>query len=87
MLALLIGLVSGTYSSLFVAAPLVSYLKEREPKFAYSGEAAPTSLTAPGDDDTPITPRAAKRAAAARRPTGPATPSGAIPPRPRKKKR
>ena len=32
-LALLIGLISGTYSSLFVAAPLTTWLKEREPRF------------------------------------------------------
>jgi preprotein translocase subunit SecF len=29
----LIGLASGAYSSLFVAAPLTAYLKEREPRF------------------------------------------------------
>jgi len=32
-LALLIGLVSGTYSSIFVAAPLTVWLKEREPRW------------------------------------------------------
>jgi preprotein translocase subunit SecF len=32
-LALLIGLVSGTYSSLYIAAPLTSWLKEREPRW------------------------------------------------------
>ena len=32
-LALLIGLVSGTYSSLFVAAPITSWLKERESRW------------------------------------------------------
>ena len=31
--ALLIGLVFGTYSSLFVASPLTTALKEREPRF------------------------------------------------------
>lgn len=31
--ALTIGLVAGTYSSVFIAAPLVSVLKEREPKY------------------------------------------------------
>jgi preprotein translocase subunit SecF len=87
-LALLIGLTSGAYSSLFIAAPLVSYFKEREPKFAYTGEVAPATLGGPADGDaTAITPRAAKRAGTARRPAAPATPQGAIPPRPRKKKR
>lgn len=32
-LALLVGLVTGSYSSIFVAAPLVTMAKEREPKF------------------------------------------------------
>lgn len=31
--ALTVGLVAGTYSSIFIAAPLVSVLKEREPKY------------------------------------------------------
>ncbi|MCU1359332.1 MAG: Protein-export rane protein SecF [Ilumatobacteraceae bacterium] len=32
-LALLIGLITGSYSSIFVATPLVSILKEREPRY------------------------------------------------------
>ena len=32
-LALLVGLITGSYSSIFVAAPLVAIAKEREPKF------------------------------------------------------
>ncbi|MFZ4717787.1 MAG: protein translocase subunit SecF [Ilumatobacteraceae bacterium] len=32
-LALLVGLLTGSYSSIFVASPLVAILKEREPKF------------------------------------------------------
>ncbi|MDO8390176.1 MAG: protein translocase subunit SecF [Actinomycetota bacterium] len=33
-LALLVGLVTGSYSSIFVASPLVAMAKEREPRFA-----------------------------------------------------
>lgn len=33
-LALLIGLVTGAYSSIFVASPIVALLKEREPRYA-----------------------------------------------------
>ena len=33
-LALLIGLIAGAYSSIFIAAPLVAWLKEREPKYS-----------------------------------------------------
>src|SRR5438067_4689300 len=32
--ALLVGIVSGAYSSIFIAAPLLTILKEREPEFA-----------------------------------------------------
>jgi preprotein translocase subunit SecF len=32
-LALFVGLVSGAYSSIFIASPLLAYLKEREPRF------------------------------------------------------
>ena len=31
-LALLVGLIAGSYSSVFIAAPIVTYLKEREPR-------------------------------------------------------
>jgi preprotein translocase subunit SecF len=82
-LALLVGLTSGAYSSLFVAAPIVSWLKEREPKFAYTGE-APVAVAAAGDGGS--TARPARRGAP-RRPATPAAPVGAIPPRPRKTKK
>jgi preprotein translocase subunit SecF len=32
--AMMIGIISGAYSSIFVAAPILSFLKEREPKYA-----------------------------------------------------
>ncbi|MDP4692372.1 MAG: hypothetical protein NWS24_05575, partial [Ilumatobacteraceae bacterium] len=32
-LALLVGLLTGTYSSIFIATPLLAILKSREPKF------------------------------------------------------
>ena len=33
-IALLVGMITGAYSSLFVAAPLLGWLKQREPEFA-----------------------------------------------------
>ena len=33
-LALFIGIIIGTYSTIFIAAPIYSQLREREPKFA-----------------------------------------------------
>jgi preprotein translocase subunit SecF len=101
-LALLIGLASGAYSSLFVASPLTAYLKEREPRFTEIR----TRLVAKGVDvnDTawhgistgsmaarrqaPSTAGAGGTATAARTeaPVSQAT-FGGHPPRPRKKKR
>jgi preprotein translocase subunit SecF len=86
-LALLIGLTSGAYSSLFVAAPIVAYLKEREPKFAYTGGALPTPGAAAPATDSPIAPRPRRSPSTARRTPSPANPAGAIPPRPRKTKK
>ena len=79
--ALLVGLTSGAYSSLFVAAPIVSWLKEREPKWAYTGEAG-----LPADARShPILPRAARREATGRAIAPTAAPAGAVvasPPKP-----
>jgi preprotein translocase subunit SecF len=88
-LALLVGLTSGAYSSLFVAAPIVSYLKEREPRWAYTPDAVPAPVGAAAKGGEVITPRPARKgtAGAARRPASPAAPVGAIPPRPRKTKK
>ncbi len=82
-LALLIGLASGAYSSLFVAAPIVSLLKEREPKFVYT-EGAGTSSPLPATASAGTRRRSTAPTASAK---GGATPTGAIPPRPRKTKR
>lgn len=103
--ALLVGLIVGAYSSIFIAAPILAWLKEREPKhravrerLARGGGAAP--LTA----EEALTPAAAgvgsgSSSAAAGgggasgvrtappRPSQRPGPTGAIPPRPRKKRR
>ncbi|MCU0311197.1 MAG: protein translocase subunit SecF [Acidimicrobiales bacterium] len=107
-LALLVGLTAGAYSSIYVAAPILVWLKEKEPKNrsvrerleASGGGVSATDAEAMaalsrGLRATP----SSKAAAAAERPSasGPgsddgtpsvpagAAPSGAIPPRPRKK--
>ena len=116
-LALLVGLIAGAYSSVFVAAPIVAYLKEREPRHREvrirleqrgAVESGTVLLDAReiGVLGTPTIPgrRAARASAGASTPAssrstaGTATtsdkggtsrpaPTGAIPPRPRKKKR
>ena len=43
--ALIVGITSGAYSSIFIAAPLLTILKEREPEFARRREV----VEAPGD--------------------------------------
>ena len=115
--ALLVGIVVGTYSSLFVAASLVAWMKEREPVYVEAAERIRlrggggdgATRTVAVDDAVLGEAGAAKRsrkagpgpppsaparrpgsggasASPARRPgTGPA--GGAIPPRPRKKRK
>jgi preprotein translocase subunit SecF len=120
-LALLVGLVTGTYSSVFVASPIVAFLKEREPRHREvrlrlaqrgaleSGTVLLDAREVGGLSATPTPSRRPARAGgAAARPAPASTaagsttrtatatdqpaadrpaPSGAIPPRPRKKKR
>ncbi len=99
-IALLVGIIVGTYSSLFVAASVVAKMKEREPAYVEIAEGirlrggasgGPTRAVA-ADDAVLGTSVAAKRSASARKAGSPARPAtasspGAIPPRPRKKKR
>jgi preprotein translocase subunit SecF len=91
--ALLIGLFSGAYSSIFIASPLLALLKEREPRYrdikrrvdARGGDAA--AVAAAVATGRPSGPRAAASATPVdAKPGAPVGPSGrAIPPRPRKK--
>jgi SecD/SecF fusion protein len=61
--ALLVGITSGAYSSIFIAAPLLTVWKEREPEFARRREQPPS----PGDGtgDGQVTLEDAEEAAAA----------------------
>jgi preprotein translocase subunit SecF len=93
--ALLVGQASGAYSSLFIASPVLAMLKEREPRFkdvrrrieARAASSGP--IEAPEVDDDVVVPAAAARVAPApaapAAPSPAASPSGPIPPRPRKK--
>ncbi|HSC93239.1 MAG TPA: protein translocase subunit SecD [Gaiellaceae bacterium] len=56
--ALLVGIGSGAYSSIFIAAPIVTMLKEREPEYArrkglVSGEKLPGDEEPPAGDGRP----------------------------------
>lgn len=96
-LALAIGLVVGTYSSIMVAAPVVAVIKEREPRHQQLRERLAQGGSAPVVGGAPVDPEGGRTdpavgsqgaSAPGRRVAGPgATPSGAIPPRPRKKPR
>ena len=98
-LALLVGLITGSYSSIFVAAPLLAMIREREPRYRTSrGEhATGPELERLVLGGSPGAKReAARRAAAAATsdaasvaPTAIATPEALLThaPRPRKKKR
>ena len=92
-LALLIGLFSGAYSSIFIASPLLAWLKEREPRYrdikrridARGGDAeAVAALVTTGRPATRATVAAASGTGG--KPGAPPAASGpVIPPRPRKK--
>jgi preprotein translocase subunit SecF len=102
-IALAIGLIVGTYSSIMVAAPAVVLLKEREPRYKQlrerlgSGESSGSERRAgsgsAGPPATTATPGPSGKAggvatsAGASSATQRPTPAGAIPPRPRKKTR
>ncbi len=49
-IALIVGVTSGAYSSIFIAAPLLTIWKEREPDYARR-KAAAAALSPAGDDD------------------------------------
>jgi preprotein translocase subunit SecF len=57
-LALLIGLLTGAYSSIFVASPILAMLKEREPRYASIRQ----RLATRGGTGGPLTPAAAAAA-------------------------
>jgi preprotein translocase subunit SecF len=99
-IALLIGLFSGAYSSLFIASPLLAWLKEREPRYrdikrrvdARGGEAEVVAAavvagaTAVGSAPARAPANSGAAARSSAEDTRVVTPGGrAIPPRPRKK--
>ncbi len=61
--ALLVGIVSGAYSSIFIAAPLLTIWKEREPEFARRKEQPPVVGDGRGDGQVAL--EEAEQAAAA----------------------
>jgi len=71
-LALLVGLISGAYSSIFVASPILAMLKEREPRYAMIRQRA---MSRGGGTGGVLTPAAAAAQAGAR---GGATPGRGI---------
>lgn len=87
--ALAVGLVIGAYSSIFVAAPVVALLKEREPHWRNVRSRLATQGARQAGPPVPATAGAARAAAGtpASSPAGgaPQLSGRAIPPRPRKK--
>ncbi|MCX7621147.1 MAG: protein translocase subunit SecF [Acidimicrobiales bacterium] len=95
--ALLVGLLSGVYSSIFVATPVVVWMKEREPRNRQlrvrletsraAGDVPPSSTERTPSTQTGAAGRAPQVVGATARGSGSARPSysGTIPPRPRKK--
>ncbi len=91
--ALLIGLLVGTYSSLFVAAPAAAWLKERQPEFVELRErlearAQSRGTTVQEVEDVAVGPSPSRLAPPkTSSPQRPSQAGTAIPPRPRKRKR
>jgi preprotein translocase subunit SecF len=86
--ALLVGMVVGAYSSIFVAAPILAWLKEREPRYRLQRERLAREgsevLVTAGANGTSGAASTASGPAAPRATPGPRTPTAtAIPPRPR----
>ena len=88
-LALVIGLTSGAYSSIFIASPLLALMKEREPRYVTIRQ----RLEARGDRGPALTPAMAAAMAtsggparARPRPARPAASSGPAPGRPRRRR-
>ncbi len=97
-IALLIGLIVGGYSSLFVASAVVAFLKEREPGFveirrkveSRDDDGGATRKVSAEDASRGAAPKRAIRTTSGGRETSTVSrpaPTGAIPPRPRKQKR
>lgn len=88
-LALLIGLLTGSYSSIFVATPILAMLKERELRYRQlrervQGRAPVSVVRAAASPGTSARPAAVPSGG---QPGGPVPSAAAIPPRPRKKKK
>jgi preprotein translocase subunit SecF len=97
--AMMIGVISGAYSSIFVAAPILSFLKEREPKYAQLRTRATArdaagrplrpvpsepAMASPGGDGQPVPSAVGARSAGG---TSARSVQGAGRPRPRPKKK
>jgi preprotein translocase subunit SecF len=92
-LALFIGIGIGTYSSIFVAAPVLAMWKEHEPEWVTARKRAARRRgdggVTPKDEEVqvPSAPSAASVPAVATAPPAPTAPSGAAPRAPRKRKK
>jgi preprotein translocase subunit SecF len=91
-LALLVGILTGAYSSIFVAVPIVAWWKEREPRFRALRERSSAAATRPPatvPEPEPIPVGAPERPApSAPAPAAAAAPSRPTrPPRPRQQRR
>ena len=84
-IALAIGLVTGAYSSIFVSAPLVAYLKEREPYYRNLRQRLEHRQPARSVAGTVSAEAGSASAAPASAPGAPELSGRVIPPRPRKK--
>jgi preprotein translocase subunit SecF len=91
-IALVIGIIVGTYSSLFVASAVVAYMKEREAEHASVSRKVAARAGDDGESGTrSVTTEDVALGTVSQRPTRPTADQGprpgGAPPRPRKKKK
>ncbi len=92
-IALLIGMIAGAYSSIFLAPPVVNFFKERESRYikvrerlaATPGAAPSASASAPSGAAASTVTSTSPASASSGPAVAPKTYTGDIPPRPRKK--
>ena len=95
-LALFVGLMVGAYSSIFVATPILAWMKEREPRNRALRARSATQLARGEPVAATVSPAAAAEPASSGNvgevgapdslPPGPSAPSGALAPRPRQQR-
>jgi len=86
-LALFVGLLVGAYSSIFVATPILAWMKEREPRYRALRDRSAAHMARAGVAPAQPSPDDAAEVEPGTMPPAPPRPPGAVAPRPRQQRR